>query len=400
LGSDAHPATRPDRFCGFQETTLLDLEDPVGEPLRTALNAKHRAAGARMVAFAGWDMPVQYAGGIQAEAKCVRERAGLFDLQHMGRLRLTGPDRAAALDKFLTNDVVGTGPGLARYAVLTNEEGTAIDDAIYYVLPEAILLVVNASNRDAVLDWMRPRLEGDVSLTDETDRWAMLALQGPRASAVLQPLIDVDLAEVKYYTCRAAMVLGEPCFLARTGYTGEVGYELVFDATQSEYMWDGILAHGQAEGVEPCGLGSRDALRLEAGMALYGHELDSETNPLEAGLDFAIKLDEGDFFGREALRKVKASGPARKLKGFTVDGPRIARQGATVLHDGEPRGKVTSGTKSPTLGTVICIAYVAAEVADEAEGWEVEISGKRFPLVPAKLPFYSRTRKKKKKKKA
>jgi aminomethyltransferase len=358
---------------------------------KTTLNARHRAHGARMVEFGGWDMPVQYEG-IVAEHSCVREKAGLFDLGHMGRLKLTGPDRARALDRFLTNDVQGTPPGRAKYAVITNEQGRAIDDAIFYVLPEAIILIVNASNRLAVLDWIKPRLEGRVTLTDETMRWAMLAVQGPRSRDLLQPLCDTDLTEIKYYRCAGGMVLGEPCFIARTGYTGEIGYELVFDATQSETMWDALLEHGKAAGIRPIGLGARDTLRLEAGMALYGHELDLETDPLEAGLDFAVKLDGDDFFGRDALKKIRTAGPARKLVGFTAPGGRIPRQGAQVLLRGEPAGKVTSGTKSPTLGKVICMAFVPRAKAGEAEGWEVEVSGKRYELVPTPLPFFSRTR--------
>ena len=359
---------------------------------KTALNAKHREHGARMVEFGGWEMPIHYEG-IVAEHAVVREGAGLFDLQHMGRLRLTGPDRAAALDRFLTNDVAGTPVGRARYAVIAREDGNALDDCIYYVLPEAILLVVNASNREAVLEWVRPRLEGDVTLTDETERWAMVAVQGPRAGEVLAPLTDIDLKKVKYYRWAAAMVLGEPCFVARTGYTGELGYELVFDARDAERMWDALLEHGKPQGLRPIGLGARDTLRLEAGMALYGHELDPGTNPLEANLDFAVSLDTADFYGRDALRAVREAGPRRKLVGFTVEGARIPRQGAAVVKDGEVVGSVTSGTKSPSLGKVICMGYVPRARADEPAGWEVEISGRRYPLAPTPLPFYSRTRK-------
>lgn len=359
---------------------------------KTALNAKHKALGARMVEFAGWEMPVQYEG-IVAEHAVVRERVGLFDLQHMGRLRLTGPDRARALDRFLTNDVQGTPPGRARYAVVTNEEGLALDDAIYYVLPESIILVVNASNRDRVLDWVRPRLQGDVTLTDETHRWAMIAIQGPKARDVLQPLCDTDLSEIKYYRCAGGMVMGEPCFIARTGYTGEIGYELVFDATQSEFMWDSLMKHGAAHGIKPIGLGARDTLRLEAGMALYGHELELDTNPLEANLDFAVKLEGDAFFGRDALRKVRDEGPKRKLVGFDVQSARIPRQGTAIFQGGEAVGKVTSGTKSPTLNKVICMGFVPRSMADRKDGWEVEISGKRWPLTPTALPFYSNTRK-------
>lgn len=358
---------------------------------RTALNAWHRAHGGRMVEFGGWEMPVQYEG-IVAEHKVVREGVGLFDLQHMGRLRLTGPDRARALDRFLTNDVPATPVGRARYAVITDEQGKAIDDAIYYVLPEAILLVVNASNREAVLEWIRPRLAGDVELQDETHRWAMIAVQGPKAPEVLQPLTDLDLTKVKYYCCAGGLVLGEPCFVGRTGYTGEIGYELVFDAARAEWLWEKLLAHGAAHGIRPIGLGARDTLRLEAGMALYGHELDRETDPLEAGLDFAVKLGAGDFYGRDALRAVRERGPARKLLGFEVPDGRIPRQGAVVLAGGAPVGKVTSGTKSPTLGKVICLAYVPRAEAERPDGWEVEVSGKRYALRPTAVPFFSRTR--------
>ena len=359
---------------------------------KTALNAKHREHGARLVEFGGWEMPVQYSG-IVAEHETVRNHAGLFDLQHMGRLKFTGPDRAAALDSLLSNDVPSTKAGRAKYAVICLEDGNALDDAIFYVLHEAIVLVVNASNRDAVLEWITPRLEGfDVTLSDETFRWAMLAVQGPKSAEILQPLTHVDLAKLKYYRCTGGMVLGEPCFLARTGYTGEIGYELVFDARVAEGMWDAILQHGAEQGLKPCGLAARDTLRLEAGMALYGHELDRETNPLEAKLDFAVKLDKGDFCGRDALLRVKERGPSKTLVGFTVDGARIPRQGAPIFLANEPAGVVTSGTKSPTVGKPICMAYVHSGKAAATEGWEVEISTRRYPLIPTPLPFYSRTR--------
>ncbi|MEZ6187238.1 MAG: glycine cleavage T C-terminal barrel domain-containing protein, partial [Planctomycetota bacterium] len=243
------------------------------------------------------------------------------------------------------------------------------------------------------LEWIRPRLEAfDVTLSDETERWAMLAVQGPKSAEILQPLTHVDLTKLKYYRCTGGMVLGEPCFLARTGYTGEVGYELVFDARVAERMWDALLAHGAEQGLAPCGLGARDTLRLEAGMALYGHELDRSTNPLEAGLDFAVRLDRGDFVGKAALQAVAAEGPRKKLVGFTVEGRRIPRQGAEILHGGEVCGVVTSGTKSPTLGDVICLAYVPGDKAEATEGWEVQISSSRYPLRLTPPPFYSRTR--------
>ncbi|MBL4850491.1 MAG: glycine cleavage system aminomethyltransferase GcvT [Planctomycetes bacterium] len=357
---------------------------------KTALNEKHRAHGAKLIDFGGWEMPVHYQG-IVKEHLLVRSGAGLFDLQHMGRLRFTGPDRAAALDRFLTNAVSKTKVGHARYAIVTTEAGTALDDCIYYVLPEAIVLIVNASNREAVLEWIRPRLVGDVTLHDETTRWAMLAVQGPKALEILEPLVDFDLGALNYYRCQGGMLLGEPTFVARTGYTGEVGYELVFDATQSEWVWDQLLYHGAAAGLTPVGLGARDTLRLEAGMALYGHELDLETNPLEAGLGFAVKFKSGDFFGRDALLEIKAEGIKKQLVGFEVDGRRIPRQGAQVLVGGEAVGVVTSGTKSPTLGKVICMAYLPSDLAKDA-ACEVQISTRTYPLQRVKLPFYSRMR--------
>lgn len=359
---------------------------------KTALNEVHRRLGARMIEFGGWDMPVHYES-IVSEHRAVRSGVGLFDLQHMGRLRFTGPDRAAALDRLLSNDVAGTPLGRARYALVTADDGGVIDDCIYYALPEAIVLIVNASNREAVLEWFAPRLTGDVTLEDATERWAMIAVQGPKAQATLAPLCDFPIEKLKYYRCQGGMVLGEPCLVARTGYTGEVGYELVFDARDAERMWTALLHHGQAHGIRPIGLGARDSLRLEAGMPLYGHELDRATNPLEADLDFGVALDGAEFPGREALRRVRAEGPRRKLVGFRVEGPRIPRQGAAVLKDGAPQGAITSGTKSPMLDVAICLAYVPRALAAETSGWEVEISGKRYPLTPTPLPFFSKTRK-------
>jgi aminomethyltransferase len=222
----------------------------------------------------------------------------------------------------------------------------------------------------------------------------MLAIQGPEALPIVQALSDVDLSTMKYYRCASAMVLGEPCFVATTGYTGEHGFELVFDARSAERMWDLLLLHGKERGLRPCGLGARDTLRLEAGMPLYGHELERDVTPLEAGLDFAVKLDKS-FVGADALKKQQAAGVPRKLLGFEVDGKRIPRQGASVFAGSEAVGKVTSGTRSPTLDKVVCMAFVPAKLAaDAGTSFEVEISGKRSPLKRVELPFYSRTRKK------
>ncbi len=362
---------------------------------QTALNAKHRSLGARLVEFGGWEMPVHYEGGIVAEHEAVRKGAGLFDLQHMGRLRLTGKDRASFLEGLVTQAVASAKPGMARYSVVVNEEGNALDDIIFYTLPESIIVIVNAGNRDRIVEHFTKRLRGDVTMEDLTERWAMLAIQGPQALAIVSALSDQDLAPMKYYRCGSAMIAGEPTFVATTGYTGEHGFELVFDARSAERTWDLLLAHGKEKGLRPCGLGARDTLRLEAGMPLYGHELELDVNPLEAGLDFAVNLEK-EFVGSAALARIKKEGPARKLLGFVVDGKRIPRQGAGIYSKGEPVGKVTSGTSSPTTGKVVCMAFVPAKLAaDASAAFEVEISGKRYPLARAELPFYSNTRKKK-----
>lgn len=360
----------------------------------TALNAKHKALGARMVEFGGWEMPVHYTG-IVAEHEAVRKKAGLFDLQHMGRLRLTGKDRAAFLEGLVTQAVATAKPGQARYSVVVNDQGFAMDDIIFYTLPEAVIVIVNAGNRVRIVEHFQKHLKGDVVMEDLTDRWAMLAIQGPEALAIVNALSDTDLTEMKYYKCGSAMIAGEPTFVATTGYTGEHGFELVFDARSAERTWDLLLRHGKERGLTPCGLGARDTLRLEAGMPLYGHELELDVNPLEAGLDFAVSFTK-EFVGSAALAKVKKDGAARKLLGFVVDGKRIPRQGAGLFAGGEPIGKVTSGTSSPTTGKVVCMGFVPARLAaDPKTAYEVEISGKRYPLARTELPFYSNTRKKK-----
>jgi aminomethyltransferase len=361
---------------------------------QTALNAVHKSFGARMVEFGGWEMPVHYEG-IVAEHEAVRKHAGIFDLQHMGRLRLTGKDRARFLEGLVTQAVASAKPGMARYSVVVGEDGNALDDIIFYTLPESIIVIVNAGNRDRIVEHFTKRLSGDVTMEDLTDRWAMLAIQGPEALAIVNGLSDVDLAPMKYYRCGSAMIAGEPTFVATTGYTGEHGFELVFDARSAERTLRILLEHGKERGVKLCGLGARDTLRLEAGMPLYGHELETDVNPYEAGLDFAVDLSK-DFVGKSALARVKAAGPARKLLGFVVDGKRIPRQGALLSSKGENVGKVTSGTSSPTVGKVVCMGFVPAKLAqDPAVTFEVEISGKRYPLARTELPFFSNTRKRK-----
>jgi len=370
--------------------------------LETSLTERHRALGARMVDFAGWDMPVQYTG-IVAEAEAVRRAAGLFDLGHMGRVMLTGPDRAAFLDRLVTNQVRDLGIGAARYALMCNERGGVLDDVIYYTFPGLILLVVNASNRTKILAWLEAQRRAmDVVVEDVTLDYGMVAIQGPRAVEIMTPLTDLDLTRVKGYSAAGGTVLGVPCMVARTGYTGEDGFELYFDARRADYLWQGLSAAGREAGLMPCGLGSRDTLRLEAGMPLYGHELDEQTSPLEAGLEFALRLDKGPFVGREALLAEQQRGSARRLLGFLVEGRRIARQGATLHLAGadERCGVVVSGTQSPTLGRSIFVASVDAGLEEQGAAFEVDLGRRRVAATVTRLPFYKRKRKKKKKKKA
>jgi len=368
--------------------------------MKTSLYDLHVSLGARMVPFAGYSMPVQYTSIVE-EHKTVRTAAGLFDLGHMGRLLISGPDRVAFLDSLVTNKLADLDNGQARYALMCNEHGCVLDDVIYYMYPELIMLVVNASNRPKIWAWLEQNRGGhEVVLEDLTDAWGMIALQGPKAREILEPLCDIDpLKSIKNYRARGGSVLGVPCHVARTGYTGEIGYELYFEASRAEHLFSRLLACGAEAGLKPCGLGARDTLRLEAGMPLYGHELDEETNPLETGLSFALRLDKGEFMGRAALQAVAEAGPAKQLLGFFSEGRRVPRQGHKIYRTGteEACGVVTSGTFSPTLGRGVCMAFVESPLG-EADAFEVDLGRKRLALTQTKLPFYKRTTKKKKKK--
>jgi aminomethyltransferase len=368
---------------------------------QTSLHDLHVALGARMVDFAGFQMPVQYTS-IKEEHHAVRNAAGLFDLGHMGRVLITGEQRVAFLDRLVTNKVQDLDTGAARYALMPNEDAHVLDDVIYYIFPELILLVVNASNRLKILAWLEKNQDGyNVKIEDVTADWAMIALQGPNAVKITKPLTDLDLSTVKGYKAAGGTVLGIPCMVARTGYTGEDGFEFYFDKNRAEFMFTSLLKAGKELGLHPCGLGARDTLRLEAGMPLYGHELDENTNPLEANLNFAVALDKGEFMGSEILNKVAQDGPAKKLRGFFVDGRRIPRQGHEIFVTGAELacGVVTSGTHSPTLERPLCMAFIRGEHSEETT-FELGLGKKRVPLIPTKIPFYKRKRKKKKKKAA
>jgi aminomethyltransferase len=355
---------------------------------RTVLSDWHTARGGRMVDFSGWEMPIQYTSIIE-EHHAVRRAAGLFDVSHMGRLKFTGPQACAFLDRLLTNDVSQLEVGQIRYSLVCNESGGTLDDVLVYRFDDCYRLVVNASNREKIIDWIDGHRAGfDVTMTDETFDTCMIAVQGPRALQILQPLTDDDLASLPYYMLIETSVNGEPAVVSRTGYTGEDGFEVTVSAPAGRPLWESLLAAGAESGVLPCGLGARDTLRLEAAMPLYGHELDESTDPLTAGLAFAVKLKAGDFIGKDALLAIKTSPPSRRRIGLVLEGRRIAREGSPV-YDGEDQvGRVTSGTFSPTLEKSIAMAYVAADLAAPEARVEVDLRGKRVPAVVTALPFY------------
>ena len=371
---------------------------PETELRRTPLHERHVAAGGRMVPFAGWEMPVQYSG-VVAEHRAVRTAAGLFDVSHMGEIRLAGPGAEALLQRLTPNDVARLVPGRAHYSGLLTERGTYLDDVLVYRLAAGdplgdTMVVVNAANRerDAALVLAAAREAGGVEAEDVSDEVALLALQGPRAQEVLAPIASVDLGALRYYGHARGEVGGKPALISRTGYTGEDGFELYLDPAAAVAVWDLLLDRGDAYGLVPAGLGARDTLRLEAAMALYGHELDEETTPYEAGLGWVVKLDKGEFTGRAALVRQKEEGVGRRLVGFEVTGKGIAREGHEVRAGGEPAGRVTSGTWSPTLEKAIGMAYVPPALAEPGTELAIEVRGRELPARVVEMPFYKRPR--------
>ncbi len=358
-------------------------------PLRTPLHDVHVRAGARMVEFAGWEMPVQYAG-ILAEHEAVRKRAGLFDVSHMGEVVFRGPRALEALSRVFTNDLSKTVDGQAQYGCLCRDSGGIVDDVVVYRrAADDLLVCVNAANRRKDFEWLAAHA-GGADVKSESDDWAQLAFQGPLAAQVLQRLTKVNLSAVKTYRFSSGEVAGVPCIVARTGYTGEDGFELFCPPARAPGLWDAIIDAGRPEKVEPAGLGARDSLRLEMAYRLYGSDMDDSTTPLEAGLAWVVKLDKGDFVGRAALVKQKEAGLTRKLVGFLLTDPGIARHGYPVLQEGRKVGEVTSGTKSPSLGTSIGLAYVPTALAAEGSTFAVEIRGRAAAARVVKTPFYVR----------
>jgi aminomethyltransferase len=364
----------------------------VDAPLQTALHDWHKAHGARLVDFAGWAMPVQYTSIVE-EHRAVRERAGLFDISHMGRLLFSGPDVLRWIERVTTNRAAGLAQGQVQYSLMVREDGGVLDDILVYRTPDdGYSIVCNASNRAKVVAQLKTHKVGDAKtqLLDWTMATTMIAIQGPKAAAILQRLCDAPLAGLGYYRAAAANVLSARCLVSRTGYTGEDGFEISFAEEMAIPIWEGLLSAGEPEGIAPCGLGARDTLRFEAAMPLYGHEMDETINPYEAGLGWAVKLDKGDFVGREALRALKGH-RGRTRVGLSLAGKRIARQGAVVLDDEKPIGVVTSGTFGPTLGRSLAMALVEPGAGAVGAALGVDVRGQVEPAVVVPLPFYRRT---------
>ncbi len=354
-------------------------------PERTPLYERHRALGGRLVDFAGWEMPQQYSS-VREEHAAVRQAAGLFDVSHMGRVSFEGAGAAEFLQHLVTNDLSAVGPGHAQYNLICNLDGGVLDDLVVSRLPDGSWsAVVNASNRGKDVAWMQKHAGAGVEVVDRSPETALLALQGPRAESILGSLTsDLDLAAIPYFGVAQGQVAGAAATVSRTGYTGEDGFELYLPAQQAVAVWDALLAAGAT----PAGLAARDVCRLEAGLRLYGNDMDEETNPYQAGLGWTVKLDKGDFIGREALARVREAGPDRVLVGLRCGERTIPRHGAGVSRDGASIGVVTSGTHSFFLGGGIGMASVQAGAAPAGTQVEIESRGVAGAAEVVKLPFY------------
>src|ERR1051325_5469237 len=372
-----------------------DLTATAQQLKRTPLNSAHRQMGGRMVDFGGWDMPVQYPAGTIEEHLRTRTHAGLFDVSHMGEIDVRGADAIAFVNRITSNDASKLVDGQAQYSALTTPEGTVIDDLVVYRLAaDHLMLVVNASTTDKDWEWIKSHHSGEsVELKNVSADYCQLALQGPDTQTILQKLTDVPLAEIKYYHFTPGRVDAVDGIISRAGYTGEDGFEVYAPADRAEQLWNKILDTGNTgspRGVLPCGLAARNTLRLEAGMALYGNDIDDTTTLLEANLGWICKLDKGDFTGRESLVRQKEEGVKRKLAGFEVTDRGIARDHQEVLVDGERVGHVTSGSPAPFLKKNIGLAYVPVEHATVGQAIQIDVRGRLVAAQVVKTPFYKR----------
>jgi aminomethyltransferase len=354
--------------------------------LETAFHDYHVAAGARMVPFASYHMPVQYKG-ITAEHRAVRENVGLFDLSHMGEVEISGPGALEYLQRVTTNNVAALQPGEIQYSCMTLPEGGIVDDLLVYRLRDRYLLVINAANIDKDIEWLRSNLFGDTVLTDRCRETSLLAIQGPNAPKVMEQLTDFDLDNMAYYTCAETEVAGAPVMFSRTGYTGEDGFEIYIPPEHTDTLWKAVTEAGKKHDMQLIGLGARDTLRLEMKMALYGNDIDETTTPVEAGLSWIVHWDK-DFIGKDVLLKQKQEKPSRRLVCLELEGRAFPRHGYDIVVDGEVGGKVTSGTFSPSLQKPIALGYVPRKKSKSGSVVALDIRGKLFPATVVKPPFY------------
>lgn len=358
----------------------------------TALKEVHEGLGAKMIPFAGFSMPVYYKG-IVAEHKAVREGVGIFDVSHMGEVHLSGPNVLEFVQKITINDASTLSPGEAQYSAMCTEAGGIVDDLLVYCLaPDSFLLVINASNIEKDVAWMKENLIDGVTLEDRSDDYTLLAVQGPRSIATLSKLTEVDLEAIPFYTFVEGELAGVPMIISRTGYTGEPGFELYLpsDVERSRKVWDAVIEAGEEFGIEPTGLGARDTLRMEMGYCLYGNDITDQTNPIEAGLGWITKLDKGDFNGRDVIARVKEEKPSRRLIAFRLTERGIPRQGYEIRIDGERVGEVTSGTMSPSLGVGIGMGYVARGKTKKGTEIAIVVRDREIGGVIQRAPLYNK----------
>lgn len=360
----------------------------MAEIKKTPFYPMHEEAGAKIVDFAGFLMPVQYPTGIVEEHKQVRTNVGVFDVSHMGKIEIRGPDAAGFVNRLVTNDIGKLAVNQVMYTAMCYPSGGIVDDLLVYRFPNHFLLVVNASNTDKDHTWIVENKSGAVVIENQSDRIAELAIQGPRAEEVVQGLVDIPLAGMAYYWFREGHFAGIPAIILRTGYTGEDGFEVYFDGLEARKAWDALFGKGKAFGLKPVGLGARDSLRLEMGYCLYGNDIDKTTTPLEAGLGWVTKLDKTEFISKDVLLKQKAEGLKRRLVGFELEGKVFPRQHYKVFVGGSEAGEVTSGLWSPSVEKAVGLAYVKAGLSKNGTSLEVDVRGKSIPGRVAAKPFY------------
>ena len=356
---------------------------------KTPLHEEHLGLGAKMVPFAGYEMPVQYTSGITAEHEAVRDAAGLFDISHMGEFIVRGPQALDLVQRVTVNDASVLAHGQCQYSAMCREDGGILDDVVVYRMVDSYMIVVNASRRTVDWDWFSTQSAGlQVALEDRSDETGLLAIQGPNAEEILQPLTDTNLEDVRYYWFTEGTVAGREAIISRTGYTGEDGFEIYVSNEDSRWVWNVLLEHGRSLDLHPVGLGARDSLRLEVGFPLYGNDLDQEHTPFEGRLDWLVKLNKGDFSGRQALIRQKKEGLKRQLIGISLSERGFPRPGYPIVYNGEDVGAVTSGTVSPTLGFGIAMGYVPVDLATDETVLGIRIRDKVIPGSVNRPPFY------------